>query len=122
MTLGEMLTLDYLDMDLFEHAKFRNCKNEDEILDRVRRYQRVFKQRWFVTENPDLVNKNGYVANLPEEISPRQVMNWSGFYLTEAWDACDDCIYLGKTIDVLMKLGWEMIPTMYYDMEVDRPK
>ena len=122
MTLGEMLTLDYLDMDLFEHAKFESCKTEDEILDRVHRYQRVFKQRWFVTDNPDLVKKNGYVANLPEGISPRQALNWSGFYLVEAWDACSNLLYLEQTIRALTELGWEMIPSRYYDMEVDRPE
>ncbi len=118
MTLGEMLTLDYLDLDIFEHKKFIDL-DEKGILDRVHRYQRVFKQHWFVTTDPLKVNKRGWVKDLPADISPRQVLNWSGFYLTESWDTCGNGIYLEQTDKALTELGWELIPPEYYNMEVE---
>ena len=133
MTLGDMLILEMLGEDCIDGEKFQMI-TEKQQLEKVRKDKIVYGHLWYITLDDSLVDKrpNGTIwvkGNSPVRKLPVQAMCWNDeYYIADVWYVKDGISEkpTNNSNDRMQEIGnwlenqgWELIPTEYYDREVE---
>ena len=122
MTLREMLTLKMLGEDDTYSSMFKHMTDEEKMK-KVHSHMRLYVSHWYITEDASKVEKLSSMWVKTDEDSI-QAIELSGFYLAEVWDMnwldeSKELVRLRIGDQLMESLGWELIPTKYYDREVE---